>query len=70
MTETTAETAGPLPAGVLGYAVACIAARASLTHSTLLDRETAEQEAAEWRRAAIKGAGGRYVVCEVREAET
>ena len=54
------------PPGVLGYAVAHVAAKASLTHSSLMGREAAEKEAALWRRSAGLLAG-RYVVCEVRE---
>ena len=55
------------PPCVLGYVVAHIAAKTSLTHSSVLDREAAEREAAQWRRSAGL-LGGRYVVCEVREA--
>ena len=40
MTETPAAVA--LPPGVLGYTVACCSAKASLTHSSLMDLETAE----------------------------
>ena len=39
------------PAGVLGYVVAHEASKVSLTHSSLMDREAAEKEAALWRRA-------------------
>ena len=63
MTETPAVV--PLPPGVLGYTVACCSSKASLTHSTLMDLETAEKEAAIWSRSTVLG--GRYVVCEVRE---
>ena len=60
------ETPVPLPPGVLGYVVAFTAAKASLTHSSLMPRAEAEQEAGQWSRSAVLG-GGRYVVCEVRE---
>jgi hypothetical protein len=55
------------PPGVLGYVVACITGKPSLTHASVMDRDTAEGEAALLRRAGPAG-GGRYVVCEVREA--
>ena len=61
MSETPAA-----PPGVLGYVVAHEAAKATLTHSSLMDREEAEKEAAMWRRSDV-GRGGRYVVCEVRK---
>ena len=64
MSEATA--AAPLPAGVLGYVVACAASKTVLTHSSLMDRETAEREAGQWRRHSGR-LGGRYMVCEVRE---
>ena len=67
MTGATAETAPepvPLPPGVIGYVVAVAAARS--THCDFMDRDVAESEAAQWRRAAI-GTGRQYTVCEVRE---
>jgi hypothetical protein len=62
MSEISDET----PPGVLGYVVAHVASKVSLTHSSVMDRESAEKEAAMWRRSG-GGAFGRYVVCEVRE---
>ena len=57
--------AGSLPPGVLGYVVCRVTSKPSLTHSSVLDRETAEGEAAVWRRTGLSGV--RVVVCEVRE---
>ena len=54
------------PPDVLGYVVAHKAGTTSLTHSSVMDRESAEKEAAVWRRSD-RLLGGRYVVCEVRE---
>ena len=54
------------PPGVLGYVVAHTGSKVTLTHSSVMDRETAEREAAICRRSGGL-AGGRYVVCEVRE---
>jgi hypothetical protein len=65
MTETPA--AVPLPPGVKGYVVACCASKENLTHTTPMDRETAENEAAVWRKTDRFGA--RYVVWELREAD-
>ena len=55
----------PNPPGVKGYVVAIITGKTNLTHSSLMDRNTAEKEAALYRKA---DRGARYVVCEVREA--
>ena len=60
------EKSEAVPPCVLGYVVAHVAAKASLTHSSVMDRDAAEREAAQWRRSAGL-LGGRYVVCEVRE---
>ena len=56
----------PVPPGVKGYVVARISGGAVLTHASLMDREQAGREAAQWREA--DRTGPRYVVCEVREA--
>ena len=61
------EKSGAVPPCVLGYVVAHVASKVTLTHSSVMDREAAEREAAQWRRSAGL-LGGRYVVCEVREA--
>ena len=61
------EKSEAVPPGVLGYIVAHVASKVTLTHSSVMDREAAEREAAQWRRSAGL-LGGRYVVCEVREA--
>ena len=58
---------GESPPGVLGYVVAHRASKVSLTHSSVMDREAAEKEAALWRRSAAGVLGGRYVVCAVTE---
>ena len=63
MSEISDET----PPDVLGYVVLHEASKPSLTHSSLMDREAAEKEAALWRRSSGLLSGGRYVVCEVRE---
>ena len=60
------EIDGETPPGVLGYVVAHTASKVTLTHSSVMDREAAEREAGMWRRAGGL-AGGRYMVCEVRE---
>ena len=57
------------PPGVLGYVVAHTGSKVSLTHSSVMDREAAEKEAARWRRAGGLLSSGRYVVCEVREVQ-
>ena len=55
------------PPGVLGYVVAHKASKTELTHSSVMDRESADREAALWRRAGGLLTSGRYIVCEVRE---
>ena len=65
MTETPAVV--PLPPGVKGYVVACCASKPNLTHTTPMDRETAEHEADVWRKSDRYGA--RYVVWELREVD-
>ena len=64
-TTVPLETPGDLPPGVLGYVVCRVSSKPSLTHSSVLDLETAEAEAGVWRRTGL--AGVRVVVCEVRE---
>ena len=65
VTAPAPEVPETLPDGVLGYVVARISSKPSLTHSSVLDRETAEEEAAQWRRTGLSGV--RVVVCEVVE---